>query len=229
MKVKAIYEDQHTILDIPASKVLVLCEERAEVTNNGVVSDIVRVVEDHGDVVEVTCDDEMEMVLFFNPVWMADFEPSRNHGKSRVSCGYAVYVAAPGCTRITNDCKLEQKYLRVDSGFTILTTPRAIIHVLDMTEEVKSNPKSGNYRYSIALGNFAWCSSRRLSDELLEQLFDYLKVAREEGKDYSEHGLDAADLVYQLSARNDSDWKYSPNCTSKGYWDNVNLFWMFMK
>lgn len=228
MKVKVIYEGQHVILDIPASKFLVLRERRTEDVSYEIIADCVRVVEDRGDVVEIPCDSDGQLVLFFNPVWVTDFAPTEYMEYARVSCGWAIWVGAPNYKGLPDGHELEQKYLRTESGFSILTTPRAIMQLTRMSESAKSDHSQGNYRCAVALGSRIWDRARRIPEELLENLLTYTKVDREEGKDYSEHGLESCAEWYTEASRRDTDWIYSPNRESKGYWNNVDLFWLFV-
>lgn len=230
MKVKVTHEDKSIVLDIPADKAMVLLDAscRFKGAESKDCADIVRFIEDHGDVVEIQCDEDGEAALFYKPVWVTDFASSENTEDSRISCGYATWVGLPGVTPRPEGSTLEEQFLRHEGGFDIITTPRAIVQVSHVNEKRLQEPTAGNYRSAVDLGSFSLSRGHRLSEGLLEEVFAYLKVPREEGKDYSMHAIGAGEsLFFSLAVRNDPDWCDSPNRDSKGYWDNVGLFRLF--
>lgn len=230
MKVKVTHEDKSIVLDIPADKAMVLLDAgcRFRGAENLTCADIVRFIEDHGDVVEIQCDEDGEAALFYNPVWLADFKAAKNTEDSRVTCGYATWVGVAGVAPLPEGATLEEQFLRHEGGFDIVTTPRAIVQVSHLTEQRAQEPSAGNYRSAVDLGSFVLSRGHRLSEGLLEEVFSYLKAPREEGKDYSMHAIGSGDsLFFSLAVRNDPDWCDSPNRDSDGYWDNVGLFRLF--
>lgn len=231
MKVKVTHEDKSLVLDIPADKVMVLLDGSCRHTGEEVKesADIVRFIEDHGDMVEIKCDKDGEAALFYNPVWIADFAPSGVSEDSRVACGHVVWVGQTGTDSRPEGAVLEEQFLRNEGGFDIMTTPRAIVQVSHLTEQRAQDASAGNYRSAVDLGSFCLVRGHRLSEKLLEEAFSYLKTPRDEGKDYSMHSMGSQeDVFFSLMARNDPDWNSSPNCASEGYWDNVGLFRLFM-
>lgn len=231
MKVKVTHQDKSIVLDIPADKVMVLldsvCQVNLDDTSDTV--DMVRFIEDHGDVVELKCDNDGEAALFYNPVWMADFAPSEEATVSRIACGYATWIGLTGTETRPSCCKFEDQFLRTEEGFDIITTPRSIAQVVRLTEEYAKCPDALNYRSHVALGTFGLSRNDRLSDAILEEVLSYLKTPREDGKDYSVHAVseDFRDPFFNFIVKKDPDWFNSPNRDSKGYWDNVGLFKAF--
>lgn len=231
MKVKVTHEDKSVILDIPADKVMVVLADTYSYKDEEAkdCADTVSLIEDRGDVVEIKCGEDGDAALFYNPAWITDFASSHDTETSRVACGYAVWVGATGANSRPEGTTLEEQFLRHEGGFDIVTTPRAIVHAAHLTEQRQQVANVGNFRSAMNLGSFTLVRGYRLSEDLLEEVCSYLKAAREEGKDYSMHSLgNQEDADVSLEDRNDPDWNSSPNCASKGYWDNVGLFRLLM-
>lgn len=232
MKIKVTHKDKSVILDIPADKVMVILADAYSYKTEEVKDciDTVSFIKDCGDIVEIKCSEDGDAALFYNSVWITDFASSYDTESSRVACGYAVWVGATGANSRPEGTILEEQFLRHEGGFDIVTTPRAIVHAAYLTEQRQQVADAGNFRSAMNLGSFTLVRGYRLSEDLLEEVYSYLKAPREEKKDYSNHCLDTKEAIYFISqAHLESDWNSSINCISRGYWNNVGLFYLLMK
>lgn len=234
MKVKVTYENKSIMLDIPATKVLVVSDKKRElfekkVERDGrkdkITSESLYIVESNNseEVVELTMYEELgELVLFYNPVFMIELDGILASHVYATGWSTTVYVAD-----IFDESPqmLEEQYTRHENGFHSITTPRVIFDATKLTKEMLQDLERANTRFRADMGNYTLVICTRVPDELRAEIADFLRAPREAGKDYSEHSLldKSTEQIAIEVAKKDDTFFLSPYANNADYWKQVAL------
>lgn len=236
MKVKVTHEDKILMLEIPATKVLVVIDKKRELERNGRDQDNSEALyllesNDPEETMELTTDEEAgALALFYNPVLVIDKVNIETHDEEEPMIPSHVY--ATGWTTFVylvdtpaDRRRPEAQYTRTENGFTIITTPRVLVDAMSLTAGMRENPQRANVRYRSDLGNYTSVVNTRVSDAFREELAEFLRAPRDHTKNYAEHSLIDKDVEVLAieAAKKEEVFSDSPFAANDDYWQQIAM------
>lgn len=236
MKVKVTHEDKTLMLDIPATKVLVVVDKKRELERNGGDQDNSEALymlesSDPEEIMELTTDEETgALALFYNPVLVIDQVNIETHDEEEPIIPSHVYATGWTTFVYIEDTPVdrrrsEKQYTRTENGFTIITSPRVLVDAMALTAGMRENPRRANVRYRADLGNYTSVVNTRVSDAFRDELAEFLRAPRDYTKIYDAHSLIDKDVeaLAIAAAKKEGVFSDSSFAANDDYWQQVAM------